>query len=96
MKSDATRNRGIFVKDDILTFKATPKGETSDMQFRLCNDTMELQKVRFYFTDFNGARSRNVNKVPSKRQFCCILIRHIIEIFRCFSHNKGSILKMDS
>eukprot|EP00794_Sanderia_malayensis_P019054 gene19054-20968_t len=45
-KTSEKRNRGIFLKDETLNFKPTLKGETAEMQFRLCNDTLELQKVR--------------------------------------------------
>ena len=43
------KNRGIFVKDDTLNFKMTSIGDTTEMQFKLCNDTKELQKVNLLF-----------------------------------------------
>ncbi|XP_065064819.1 uncharacterized protein LOC135691023 isoform X3 [Rhopilema esculentum] len=58
------KNRGIFVKDDTLNFKMTSIGDTTEMQFKLCNDTKELQKVRF--SGIKPPFSMKLNKLAIK------------------------------
>lgn len=44
-KMDAKKGH-VFIKDDCLKFPATKVGERSELKFRLCNDSSEVQKVR--------------------------------------------------
>jgi len=38
--------RAVFVKEDVLEFPVTEVGSTTEMKYRVCNDTDEMQRVR--------------------------------------------------
>ena len=44
-KPSDKKNRGVYVKEDVLNFESTNKGESCELEFRLCNVSKELQKV---------------------------------------------------
>lgn len=42
----SNRSGHVFVKDDVLNFNPTKVGSTTELKFRLCNDSNEIQKVK--------------------------------------------------
>ena len=79
---DVTRATRSLIVDDFLT---------SDVQKNL----LGKERKRAWWL-LKGAGSRDVNKLLSKRRFCCIFDRPYHRDFRLLSQNESVILKIDS